>query len=179
MARGPMRRAQRRMAQARDRHSRIGMGEAAWKGALAGLAGGAAMLGARELEARGLFDEEDEDEVPPPPGPRIARRAARARGRELTDRQAAISGIALQLAAAATVGAVYGVIRTRVPLPGGADGALLGALVYVGSRWGLLPATGLFESPADQSLQQALVPAGTHAVFGVATARAFEMLRER
>lgn len=161
------------------------MGEAAAKGALAGLAGGAVLLASSELSARGLIPGERAG-GPARRGPAIrrgARRAVRAGSRaagvRLSGGQREAAAVALELAAAAGIGALFGVIASRVTIPPAASGPLLGGLVYASTLGGLLPATALLASPARISWRDALRPAGPQALFGLVTARAFEMLAER
>ena len=169
-SRGGRSAAMRRMA--RRRHE-IGLGEAALKGALAGVAGSVAMMAAHELEVRGLFHGERK---PEPAIRRGVRRAARKEGVRLSGAQRMGVEIGAQLLGAAMVGAVFGMVQSRVRLSAGANAALLGGLVYATGHSGLLPRAGLFAPPAHQTLKEALVPAGSNAVFGLATARAFAML---
>lgn len=152
---------------------RVGLGEAVAKGALAGVVGGVAMLVTRELELRGLFPGERR------PEPAIRREGRPRRRRQRLDAPRPTAGIGAQLAAAAAVGVLYGVVQSRLRLPPTATGALLGGLVYAGNASGVLPGAGLLAPSPGRTLKEALVPAGTDAVFGLATARAFTLLTER
>ena len=162
--------------------ARTGLGEAAWKGAVAGMAGGVALLAAREIEERGLLAAEGGAGAKRPArrvGPAIrkgVRRTARARGVRLTARETALVDVALHLAGAAAVGAAYGIVRSRVRLPGAVDGPLLGLLVYGATMWGVLPAAGLLAAPERLDLREVLAPVGPNATFGMVTARAFDWL---
>lgn len=164
--------------------ARLGIGAAAWKGAVAGMAGGVALLAAREIEERGLLAAEQTAGARKSArrvGPAIrkkVRQTARARGVRLSVRESAAVDVALHLAGAAAVGAVYGIVRSRVRLPGPVDGPLLGALVYGASMWGVLPAAGLFARPARLDLRELLAPVGPNATFGMVTARAFGWLAD-
>ena len=157
----------------RIRRHEVGLGEAALKGAVAGVAGSVAMMAAHELEVRGMFAGERR---PEPAIRRGVRRAARKEGVRLSSRQKLGAEIGVQLVGAAVVGALFGVVQSRLRLPATANAALLGGLVYATGHSGLLPRAGLFAPPANQTLKEALVPAGSNAVFGLATARVFAML---
>ncbi|MHB1223343.1 MAG: hypothetical protein ACYC2G_04755, partial [Gemmatimonadaceae bacterium] len=110
---------------------------------------------------------------------RAVRAGSRAAGVRLSGGQREIAAAALELAAAAGIGAVFGLIASRVTLPAAASGPLLGGLVYASTQGGMLPATGLLASPARISWRDALRPAGPQALFGLITARTFELLAER
>lgn len=170
LARGARRRRRRR-------HSSGVLG-AAVRGAIAGVAGGLAMIGARELEQLAVAEPVLEQPRRKPASRRAATRMARTIGVELSTAQGESAGVVLQLATAAAVGAVYGVARSYLPVPRGADAAILGGIVYLANAWGVMPAAGLLALPPGQTLEEALVPVGTHAVFGVATARVFELLED-
>ena len=153
---------------------RIGVGEAALKGALAGVAGGIAMLAAGELEARGAAGELGARVQEMAGGPRT--RGSRQRRRPAPASRQATANLVAQLSAAAAVGAVFGIVQSRFRLPEAAHGALLGGLAYAASASGAFAGAGLLAPPPNASLRDVLMPAGTHAVFGLATARAYDML---
>ncbi len=75
-----------------------------------------------------------------------------------------------QLAWAAGVGALYGVARTRLRLPRGAKGIVLSGLMSAVE----FPGDGRLLSP--RRAPRALLPIGARAVFGYATAAAFDLL---
>lgn len=154
------------------RRRAAGLGEAALKGAVAGAAGTVAMLVVAELEARAAAG--DLGERARELAPRI--RGGRTRARAAAPTRRPRERIGVEIAIGAAVGAVYGVVQTRVRLPEAAHGAILGALTYAVHAAGWLPAGGLLAPPEDASLKDALTPAGTHAVFGLATTRAFRLL---
>lgn len=87
--------------------------------------------------------------------------------------------MAVELAAAAAIGAAFGMIGSRVQMPTAASGPLLGGLVYASTLSGMLPVAGLLASPSSLSWREVLRPAGPQALFGLVTARAFEMLADR
>ena len=147
-------------------------GDAARKGAIAGAAGSFARLVVAELVARAAAGDlgAHAREL----APKIRGGATRARAAAPTRRPR--QRIGLEIAIGAAIGAAYGVVQTRVRLPEAAHGAVLGALTYAVHATGWLPAGGVLAPPPDASLKDALTPAGTHAVFGLATARAFQLL---
>ena len=158
----------------RRRRRRQDVGQAALRGAVAGLAGGLAMLLVGELEARAAAGDLGDRARELTQGPRS--RSAQRRRRQAAPSKLAPRDLAVQLAAAATVGAVYGVLRSQLPLPQAAHGALLRGLAYAANASGLLPERSILSPPADASAEKALLPAGAHALFGVATTRVFDML---
>ena len=156
----------------RPRRRTASLGEAMVKGAVAGAAGSVAMLVVAELEARAAAG--DLGARARGLAPKIRGGGTRARAAAPTRRPRERIGV--EIAIGAAIGAVYGVVQTRVRLPEAAHGAVLGALTYAVHATGWLPAGGVLAPPPDASLQDALTPAGTHAVFGLATARAFDLL---
>ena len=153
---------------------RIGVGEAALKGAVAGVAGAIAMLAAGELEARGATGALGGRVREIVGGPRT--RGSRRRQRPAAPSRQAATDLVAQLSAAAAVGAVFGIVQSRFRLPEAAHGALLGGLAYAASASGAFRGAGLLAPPPNASLRDVLMPAGTHAVFGLTTARAYDML---
>jgi hypothetical protein len=153
----------------------MSVGEAALKGALAGVAGGAAMMLVRRLEERGLLSASERS------GPEWAtflRREARHRGIRLTKTQSALLGSSLQLSYSALIGAAYGVVRSRTRIPRAAQGLVTGALVHAANlpAWGLIVERGITPRPLRQRRRKALIPISTHAVFGVTTVATFKVL---
>lgn len=154
------------------------MGEAALKGALAGAAGGVAMIAMQQAESLAGLAEDGRAAAPRAVGraARAAKGAAQAQGVRMSGDQVALTGVAIQILAAAGIGAVYGVLSNQFRLPVGVQGSVLAGIVYAANLWGLMPSSGLLELPTGVPLKEALVPVGPHAVFGAATARAFDML---
>jgi hypothetical protein len=153
----------------------MSIGEAALKGALAGVAGGAAMTLVRPLQARGLLPASERSG---PEWEKIVRSEARRRRIHLTKLQSALLGGAVHLSYSALIGATYGVVRSRARIPDAAQGLVTSALVYAANypAWGLMPRRGVASSPSKQRPRKALIPVATHAVFGVTTAAAFKVL---
>ena len=77
----------------------------------------------------------------------------------------------------ATMGLGYGVLRAAAART---DTALLGSIwglvVWAGSYQGYLPAAGIVPRTTDRPPRQWIVPIGSHLVYGIATAFAFEAL---
>jgi hypothetical protein len=153
----------------------MGLGRAAGTGAVAGLAGGLAMMVARKLEAKGLLGHDDSGE---PEWDRLVRAEARRRNVRLSQARVSRIATAVHLAYSAALGAAYGVVRSRARLPAAMQGTLMSALVYFATfpSWGLMPRRGAARPPARQRVRKALIPIGTHAVFGATTAAAFKAL---
>lgn len=174
-----------RLRRAAERSTnQLSLGEAAARGALAGLVGGITLLASSELTARGLLP--GVGQAPGRRGPairrgatRAVRSASRAAGVRLSGEQREVAAMAVELVASAAIGAAFGVIGSRVRMPTAASGPLLGGLVYASTLSGMLPAAGLLASPTRLSWREALRPAGPQALFGLVTARTFELLAER
>ena len=158
----------------RRRRRRTSVGEAALRGVLAGVAGGVAMLAVGELEARGAAGDLGERVRELAQGPRS--KSAQRRRREAAPSRLGARSVIAQLAVAAAVGAVYGVVRSQLRLPEAAHGALLGGLAYAANASGLLPENGILSPPDGASAEEALMPAGAPALFGIATTRVFDLL---
>ena len=141
-------------------------------GALAGLAGGLALLAAERLGRTTLL----------PAGSsgagavaQAAAAMARARGAELSPPAAMAVGAGAQLAYCALWGAAYGVLRQRLTLPALVDGLLLAGAAYAtaSSTGGLLPRLGA--APAmGQAMDEVAVDLGAQLAFGITTASVFE-----
>ncbi|HJU64961.1 MAG TPA: hypothetical protein VJ596_04755 [Gemmatimonadaceae bacterium] len=149
--------------------------KAASAGALAGLAGGLAMMVARKLEAKGLLGRDDSGE---PEWDRFVRAEARRRNIRLSQARVTRIATALHLLYSAALGSTYGVVRSRSRLPSAVQGMVMSGLVYLAMfpSWGLMPRRGAARPPARQRARKALIPIGTHAVFGATTAAAFKAL---
>jgi hypothetical protein len=153
----------------------VSLGRAAGAGAVAGLAGGLAMMLARKLEAKGLLGRDDSGD---PEWDRFVRAEARRRNIRLSQARVRRIATAVHLAYSAALGAAYGVVRSRAALPAAMQGTLMSALVYFATfpSWGLMPRRGAARPPTRQRARKALIPIGTHAVFGATTAAAFKAL---
>jgi len=151
------------------------LGEAAVKGALAGMIGGVAMMMAMKMEQKALLPE---GQTTDPPPKKLVEALAERVDVELEDRQAMLAGMSVHMGYSALWGALYGIVQNRVHPPAPLHGLLLGGIVYAANfpSFGLLPRVGAMPPPSQQPLREAAIPAGAHVVFGMATAAAFEAL---
>ncbi len=158
-----------------ERKRRDSLGEAALKGALAGMVGGGAMMMAMKLGQQALLPEGEQMEPPPK---KLVETVAERQGVGLSDTQAMAAGMGVHMGYSALWGALYGVVQSRLHPPGALHGLLLGGLVYAANfpEWGLLPKLGVLPPPTQQPLEKAALPVGAHVVFGLATAAAFAAL---
>ena len=153
------------------------LADAALKGALAGLAGGAAVFTTTKLEKQLLLSDAEQRRSEPTPK-RVVDTLAEREGTQISDKQAMAGGMAAHFAYSAFWGALYGVGQSRLRLPAVAAGTAYGELIYALNyrQWGILPQLGILPAPSERSLKKNLIPVGSHAVFGVATALAFDAL---
>jgi hypothetical protein len=135
-----------------------GLARTAALGAVAGLAGGLAMLVADQLEGRVGAKKAESSWV------RTVRREAGRRGRRVAGGRARTIAAGANLAYAVALGAVYGILRSRLPKRPAARTALVSALGYAMH----LPRRDEPGAPAELS-----------PVFGLATAAAFDALAGR
>lgn len=158
----------------RTRH-RTTVGEAALKGAIAGMIGGVAMMMAMKVEKKALLPE---GKTMDPPPKKAVETLAEEADVDLEDRQAMMAGMGVHMGYSAMWGALYGVVQDRVHPPSGLHGLLLGGLVYAANfpSFGLLPKLGVLPPPSQQPMSEAVIPAGAHAVYGLATSAVFEAL---
>lgn len=154
---------------------RLDVGEAALKGALAGLVGALAITAVTKAETKALLPE---GEDPKPPPQKFVETVAEEQGVELSEAQSKAAGTAVHLGHSALWGALYGVVQSRIHAPTTLHGLLLGGLVYNAQfpAWGLLPKMGVLPPPSMQSIEKASVAVGAHIAFGLATAAAFDAL---
>ena len=159
----------------RERTHQVSAGEAALKGALAGLIGGAVMMMAMKAEQKVLLPEGQQMEPPPK---KLVETLAENQGIKLSNTQSMAAGMSVHMGYSAVWGAVFGVVQNRLHPPDLLHGLLLGGLVYAASfpEWGLLPQMGVLPPPSQQSMEKAAVPFGAHIVFGLATAAAFDTM---
>jgi hypothetical protein len=97
-----------------------------------------------------------------------AEKAAGMAGRELTEEQRKQAGSAIHWALGAGAGAVYGVMRHRVPAAGLGNGLLFGAAFWVAIDEGANTALGLTPGPTAFPWQTHARGLAGHLVFGVA-----------
>lgn len=156
------------------RDARPTLGDAAVKGAVAGMLGGVALLLAERLTSRAVL----------PPGERVhegrdaAEAIADARDAALSPARAEAAGAGLELGACALLGAVYGMVQSRLHPPDVLHGLLLGGLSWMAtsSGSGALPRLGAAAPARMQSMERTAVPVASHVAYGVATAMAFDAL---
>jgi hypothetical protein len=147
--------------------------DAMLKGALAGLAGGVALLAAERMEREMLL----------PTGASNAGTAQRAveslaaeHGTDLPEPAAMAAGAGAQLGWCALWGAVYGVVHNRLDTPAVVDALVLAGAAYYAARskQGVLPRLGLAAPVTSQNMEQTAVDVVSHLAFGITTATVFE-----
>ena len=156
----------------RDRPS---IGEAALRGALAGVIGGLVLklawqAGEQTLPAGEQFGSPTRGAVDV-----LAKKA----DVQLSERERTAAAAGVYTGAMALWGAVFGAVQSRVHPPFLAHGLLLGGLVYAANfsrTAAALPKAGIVPAIGDQTDGQRAVSLGAHAVFGLATAAAYEAL---
>lgn len=147
--------------------------DAMMKGALAGLAGGVALLVAERLEREMML----------PAGASNAGTAQRAvefvaeeRGTDLSPPVAMAAGAGVQLGWCALWGALYGAVHNRLETPAVVDALVLAGAAYYAARseQGVLPRLGVAGPVTSQNMEQTAVDVVSHLAFGVTTATVFE-----
>lgn len=153
--------------------SRMGIGAAALKGALAGLAGGAALLLAEKAEQEVLLPQ---GAATPGMGQKAVQQLAREHGRHLSKREAQAAGAGAQLGYCAILGAALGVLASRVDVPALVEGLAMAGAAYALSMSdaGLLPRLGVEAPPELHSIEETAVPVGAYLAFGLTTAAVFD-----
>lgn len=153
---------------------RMSVGDAALKGALAGLIGGAAMAAAMKAEQL-LLPAGSQADMPPV---ELVETEAEKAGVSLSQPQALAAGMAAHMGYSALLGATYGVVQSRLHAPTLLHGLLFGTLAYAAgyAKGGIMPRTGTMPPPTQQPLERAVLPPAAHAVFGLTTAEAFAQL---
>lgn len=76
----------------------------------------------------------------------------------------------------AAMGAAYGPLHKRVPLPAVAQGVLFGLVVWAASYLGLLPLLGISASGDREPLRRNLMMIAAHTVWGAAMGATADML---
>lgn len=154
---------------------RMGVGEAAAKGVVAGLVAGMAInlvwqAGERFVLAPG--------ERVGSPTSRIVRQKAEASGRTVTEAQVRTAAGAIYGGTMATYGALYGVVQTRLNPPPLATGMLLTGIMYALNfpRFGALPKNDIMPPPSEQRPAAAAVPIVAQLAFGAALPAVFAAL---
>jgi hypothetical protein len=154
--------------------------EAALAGALAGVAGTAAMTVLMNPGLVGLLPNRwRPDEFVPR---QVVQWAQVVTGRPaaLTPREEGAAASIAHLGYGASMGALYGLLRPHLrELPPAAAGAAWGLLVWTAGYQGWMPAAGVRPRTTDQPPTKWPVPIGNHVVFGVVTALGYERLVSR
>lgn len=154
---------------------RVGVREAALRGAAAGLAGGASVLALSWLVRRGvLFVDDTVDEE----WEQLARTVSARAGIDLDRRQARVAGMVAQLTYASLVGASYGVAITRRSFPKPIRTALSSGLVHAASIPAIVrAASGSRPRKQRKRRRRGLaIPLGSAALYGLTTSAAFRAL---
>ena len=155
-----------------SRRRELSVPEAALRGAAAGLMGGLAVLAADALAERRVLTSNGSMRAG---WSRLARRAARRTGASLGERQQTIAGVAAHLLYSASLGALYGIVQSRLELSSELEAVVDAALLYVGA----LPARAQRRGPAGRRaprLRKGIVPLHAHSVFPRAMSSAFRAL---
>lgn len=148
------------------------LGEAAAKGALAGLAGGIALMVTEQAGRRTILPEgADTTSMAAQAVEGVASEHDKSPSRQTAE----LTGAAIELAWCAALGAVFGVLHSRLRSPAIVDGLVLAGLAYVAtnSSRGVLPRIGM-TPPLHQNVEEAAIPIASHVAFGVTTAAVFE-----
>lgn len=147
--------------------------QAAFHGALAGLVGGAALLLVDQAGRRTILPKGSDTTSQPA---RAAKLVATQHDHELSRLQAEAVGGSVALAWCAALGAVFGVVHSRLKTPALLDGLALAGLAYVAttSSRGVLPKKFGMSPPLHQNVEEAAIPISSHLAFGVTTAALFE-----
>jgi hypothetical protein len=150
-----------------------GVLSAAAAGAVAGIAGGLALIIAERLK-RAVLLPRGSDATPT--AQRAVESIAKDHGAQLEGAPAMAAGAAAQLAYCALWGAVYGATLGRTDTPSLVDGLVLGGLAYAATSvdGGLLPRLGVAPPPTEQAMEKAMVPVGSHLAFGLTTVALFD-----
>jgi putative membrane protein len=155
-------------------------------GAMAGLAGSAAMVAFNHLlgaagfgdEDRGAHHEHRRNEAKPndtdgtisdePASIKIARLAGeRVKGAALTERERSVAGSVVHHAFGAFAGALYGAAAAKAPALGSGLGLAYGAAVWLAADEAALPLLGLAKKPSEYPAQRHAAALATHLVFGL------------
>lgn len=152
---------------------RKGIAEAALAGALAGIAGGIALMLVEKAEQKVLLPE---GSATPAMGQKAVQQIARLRGAHLSPVQAQAAGAGMQIGYCAILGSLLGVVASRVDLPAIVDGLAFAGLSYAVtmSDKGILPRLGADTPPEMHSIEESAVPVGAHLAFGLTTAAVFD-----
>lgn len=147
----------------------ISVTEAALKGAVAGVIGGAALMLFEQIEHVMLLPRGDTTGTM---GQQAVEAVAKSRGVELSKPASQIAGAAGQLAYCALLGAISGIAKRKSTRPAVVEGLATAGLAYAGSMspGGLLPKLGVTAPPMGHSMEETAVPVVSYLAFGLTTA---------
>ncbi len=150
------------------------LGRAAALGALAGLAGGAAMMALMKIEQRVVPGGE---RIEPPPR-RVVEHTEAVLDTRIPEPGESLATWATHMAYAALLGSGYGMLKSRLRGHPNALGLLYGALVWAANfmRGGLMPRFGALPPPGAQPPQENLATTSSHVVYGLVTSAVYEAL---
>ena len=153
------------------RKRQLTIGEAALRGAAAGLIGGAVVMAARRLDEKRLLTGGAAADID---WQRTISRTARQRGLRLSTRQRTVAGVGAHLAYSALLGAVLGVVGSR-------STRLADVALEVLSYAEAVPRLGFAPEPpvARRGLRRArrgVIPLRTDRLYGLATRAALRAL---
>jgi len=155
-------------------------------GAVAGLAGSAAMVAFNHLlgaigfadDDRGAHHEHRRNEAKPndtdgtisdePASIKLARLAGeRVKGSALTERERSVAGSIVHHAFGALAGALYGAASAKAPGLASGAGLPYGLAVWLVADEAALPLLGLAKKPSDYPAKRHTAALGTHLIFGL------------
>ena len=88
---------------------------------------------------------------------------------DLTGEQRKVAGPAVHFAVGGSLGALYGVVSSAVPVVSGGLGLPFGAAVWAGAHATAVPKLGLGDSPMDNPIADEAAEFGAHLVYGLVT----------
>ena len=152
---------------------RMSLADAAARGAAAGVAGGLVLRAVWGF-AEGLIPPERRTGSPTS---EVVEKMAEKHGVQLSGTQVRAAAVMGYTGSMAVWGAVYGMVQSRLHPPMLVHGLLLGGLVYAANfaPGAALPKQGVVAPPEGLD-REVFTRLGAHAVFGLATAAAFEAL---
>ena len=95
--------------------------------------------------------------------------------RSIPDVAESVAAKSLSFLYGATFGAIYGALRSQHE-SALLDGPILGLLTWAAGYLGWLPATGLMPAPWKQETKRIALPVIEHALYGLATVAAFDLM---
>ena len=163
----------------RRRRQRLGLGEAALRGALAGLAGGAVLMLARRVEEMSFHRKRilRPGAAADPEWSELTARAGRRLGTRLSRRQRAAMGVGAHLAYTALLGALFGVLQARADrMPGNLPEILEEVLMFAANAPRHRMRFRSRRAAAANGQRKSALPVEGGNLFGTATAAAFRAL---